>query len=202
MPYSKMRAEVQELLRRLGYRMVPYEYTLPYRRVAALRARGVELLVDVGAGRGIWASEVRRAGYMGDILSLEPLTAPYSQLERRAHRDARWRCKRVAVGAEQGVLTMNVSRETGWSSALPLVEITVRAAPEAQYVGAETVPVATLDEIVESDTARDARLAVKVDVQGFEFSVLQGATRSLARADVFEIEVSVEQVYEGQWLWR
>ena len=181
---------------------MPYRYTLGALRTHLLQARDINLVVDVGASEGLWARDLRKAGYSGDILSLEPLSEPFGRLQARTRRDPRWRCERVAVGGSSGTLTMNVSRQTGWSSPLPLLELTARAAPLATYVSHESVPVRTLDEILEADGEADTPLAIKVDVQGFEYAVLDGAGSSLTRCQLLDIELSLVPLYEGQRLWR
>src|SRR5262245_4945741 len=73
------------------------------RTVLMLAAHNVDLVLDIGANTGQWASELRRAGYRGDIISFEPLSSAHEQLEKNAHNDPRWTvAPRVALGSNNG----------------------------------------------------------------------------------------------------
>src|SRR5262249_17929998 len=97
-------------------------------------------------------------------------------------------------------LTMNISGNSVSSSVLPMLDAHASAAPSAQYVAQEEVPATTVDEIV---TARDIdpeRTLLKVDVQGYEREVLDGAAKTLASFRGVRTEMSLVPLYEGQAL--
>jgi hypothetical protein len=48
----------------------------------------------------------------------------------------------------------------------------------------------------------DDRLWIKLDVQGYEQTVLDGAMQAIARTRVVESELSLIPLYEGQHLYR
>jgi hypothetical protein len=77
-----------------------------------------------------------------------------------------------------------------------MAELHLRAAPESAVTGAVEVEVARLDDL---DVVRPAdRVYLKIDVQGTELDVLQGATASLASVRLLEAELSTVTLYEGQ----
>ena len=56
---------------------------------------------------------------------------------------------------------------------------------------------ARLDE-VEGVAELEEPLLLKLDVQGYELAVIDGAERTLQRTALLEVEVSVRALYEGQ----
>lgn len=177
----------------IRYRSVRHPIGRRARLVASL---GVDHVIDVGANRGQFALELRRAGYVGRIVSIEPLSEPYQELSRLAAQDDRWTVIRSAVGPSPGPATIHVAANSGASSSiLPMLDLHIRAAPEAQYVADEHVDVATLDDLVEPYLAGGATLFTKVDVQGYELQVLAGATVTLARSVLVQLEMSLMPLY-------
>lgn len=188
---------LRSLAWRAGYEIRKRERTVAGRRDRLLHYLDIDLLVDVGANVGQYAVQVQRNGYHRRILSLEPLLEPYRELERAAASNPDWEVRRTAVGARSGTATLNVSAESIFSSVLPTLPPARSASTATRSVGTETVPLATLDEVVGDDG--DA-VAVKVDVQGFERDVLEGAVHTLERAKFVELELSPAPLYEGQML--
>src|SRR3546814_5504899 len=84
----------------------------------------------------------------------------------------------MALGAETGTATINVSENLASSSLLDVEARSVEALRETGYTGTEEIVVRTLDEVVEPDWRRP--LALKIDTQGFELEVLKGAQQTLA----------------------
>ncbi|MBX5440537.1 MAG: FkbM family methyltransferase [Solirubrobacteraceae bacterium] len=190
-------------LRRLGWdvRRHPGSFDFAHRRSVLLARRGIDLVVDVGANAGQYARELREYGYVGAILSLEPLSGAYAELARRAARDPAWTALRTAAGAHAGEITVNVAANSDSSSILPMAERHRAAAPQSAYVGTERAPIDRLDAIAGDAIARAARAYLKIDTQGYEWEVLDGAAESLPRLAGVELELSLVELYEGQRSW-
>jgi FkbM family methyltransferase len=157
---------------------------------------GIDLVIDVGANRGQFALEIRRAGYTGQIVSIEPAAAPFRELCRRAAGERRWTAIRSAVGSRTGSEMLHVAANDGASSSiLPMLDLHSRVAPEAGYVADERVDVATLDDLVKPHL-EEATLFIKADVQGYELQVLAGGTATLARSSLVLLEMSLLPLYE------
>jgi FkbM family methyltransferase len=170
------------------------------RATALFSSLGIDLLVDVGANRGQYALSRRTSGYQGDILSFEPLSAAHSQLLALATNDPNWTiADRMALGDRSGEIEINLAGNSASSSVLPMLDAHLAAAPHSRYIGKEIVPLRRLDDVLESKV--DGRkIFLKLDVQGFEGYVLNGAEHILARALALQLEMSLLPLYRGEIL--
>jgi FkbM family methyltransferase len=164
-----------------------------------MRRHGVDLVLDVGANIGEFGTELRRFGYDGRIVSMEPLPGPFRQLSAASAGDSLWTCLPYAIGAERASVEMNVAANRGQSSSiLPMLPAHRAAAPDAVYVGVEVVEQFPLDELRAEVAVDGRRVYLKADVQGYEGKVLEGATHLLKESVVgLQLEVSFVPLYEG-----
>lgn len=195
------KGRIKAVLAALGIR-VGAQWDDPWwRRGAILRRYGVDLVLDVGANTGQYARRLRtRSGYEGRIVSFEPVTEAYEQLERSASRDPRWECRKLALGDRDGEAEIVLGGSTDVSSFLAFREWPLAAVTTARAAGAEPVRVARLDSLDLVSHGRGTML--KLDVQGYEPQVLAGAARTLESVDVLECELAFEHLYEGQPSFR
>ena len=164
--------------------------------------KNISLIVDVGANTGQYASSLRRKGYEGRIVSIEPLAEEFAQLQETASQDPKWECKHTALGSYNGLCEMNRAGNSYSSSILPMLERHLSNAPDSRYVGKETVPIARLDSLEPQIMKKEDRIYLKIDTQGFEMEVLKGCDRILDRVHVLELELSVVPLYERQVLYK
>lgn len=61
-----------------------------FQLLKALNRFDIDLVLDVGANVGQFASELRSVGYKGNLVSFEPLSAAHMALSEAASRDSRW----------------------------------------------------------------------------------------------------------------
>jgi FkbM family methyltransferase len=171
--------------------------------VRQLHAHRIEVVFDVGANTGQFAEKLRDAGFPGRIVSFEPSTGAYSTLIKRAQRDARWIiAPRMALGDHSGTISLNLAGNSVSSSVLPMLPSHGKAAPESRYVGTETVDLRTLDGVNTEFATDSERVFLKLDVQGFESKVLQGAEQFLRRVSGIQIELSLVPLYDGERLFH
>src|SRR5262245_44939937 len=107
----------KELGRRLGVEISHYRPFVP-RVVARLNNAAVPVVVDVGASVGQYATELRKHGYRGDIVSFEPVQKAFAGLMDAAAGDEKWSCHRVALGATAEEARINVASNLASSSLL------------------------------------------------------------------------------------
>jgi len=170
--------------------------------VTALKHFEIDLILDVGANTGQFSSEVRREGYEGNIVSFEPLSEAYDSLRKNSQADGKWIIHpRCAIGDCNGESEINIAGNSASSSLLPMLDSHLSVAPHTAYVGKELVPIRTLDIVVPDYVAKFKNPFLKIDTQGFEWQVLNGAQNVLPKMRGVLIELSLLPLYEGQRLW-
>ena len=175
--------------------------TLREVRAKALRQMGCDVVVDVGANAGQYATEIREAGYTGRIVSYEPLQVAFSRLRAAALKDTNWQTRNVALGRASSTKDILVTGNSVSSSFLSISKTVASYDPLlVQYVK-EAASVTTLDEEWERYIQPAKRVFMKMDTQGFELEVLLGAKCSLAKIDAIECELSLVPVYDEQPLF-
>jgi FkbM family methyltransferase len=185
---------------RFGIDIVHYPlHDATARTVQMLNHFGVSWVVDVGANDGGFATALRDCGFTGQITSFEPLNAPFAALKRKAASDAKWDVEQCAVGACDGEVSINVSANSGLSSSvLPMLDAHLKAAPDSHYVRVEQVRQERLDRLLpKAGAANHSKVFVKIDVQGYEAQVLDGASDLFAQGIVagMQLELSLEPLY-------
>lgn len=173
------------------------------RRERLLETLGTDLVLDVGANAGQYGIEIRRNGYAGRIVSFEPASETFARLRETSQSDPLWTARQVALGSEPGTATLNLAANDGKSSSfLDQRDVSFGTTATARYVGAETVEVSTLETVGPEIASKQDRVLLKIDVQGLEVEVLDGAGSFLERVQAIETELSLYPMYEDQPDWR
>jgi FkbM family methyltransferase len=173
------------------------------RLVRMLLAHGVNTVLDVGANTGQYAKNLRDAGFSGRIISFEPVSEAHSQLCRAARSDSLWTvAERMAIGDIDGRTDIHVAGNLASSSVLPMLDSHRAAEPSSGYVTTEAVPMARLDSLADRFLKNGESFFIKVDVQGFESKVLDGASMLLKRGVGLQLELSLTPLYEGEMLFQ
>ena len=168
-----------------------------------LSAQQVDVVFDVGANTGQFAAMLRAAEFRGRIVSFEPSTSAHSILLQQVRSNDNWKvAPRMALGDRDGTTTLNLAANSFSSSVLTMLPSHVSAAPESRYIGTETADLRKLDSIGAEFATETERIFLKLDVQGFESSVLQGAKEFLRQVVGIQIELSLVPLYEGETLFH
>ena len=171
--------------------------------IAAMRKVNINVIFDIGANTGQFSSEIRRKGYSGKIISFEPLTSAREELIHQAAKDKNWTVhNRVAIGDRNGLIDINISKNSYSSSILPMLKTHLDAAINSEYIGIEKTPIITLDSVADSYLDKDSNCFLKIDTQGYETKVLDGGSKTLAKAKGVLCELSLVKLYAGQELWK
>lgn len=171
-------------------------------RSQAFASFGIDVVFDIGANTGQFGQELRDCGYTGRIISFEPLSSAHAQLSQAAHNDPAWTvAPRSAVGDQVGTIEINISGNSVSSSILPMKDLHTSASATSAYRGREETAITTVDAVAGDYLRESDTLLLKIDTQGFEWQVLDGAAATLKRTKAVLCELSLVPLYEGQRLW-
>jgi FkbM family methyltransferase len=191
---------LKRLARHFGYDLVPTKKSKApnAQLIAILRHHRIDTVLDVGANVGQYGQRLRDWGYAGRIISYEPLSSAHAVLCARAADDPNWTiAPRMAIGAADGDVDIQVSAETDMSSILPQNTLLRQISPTSDIERTERVPLRRLDSVVDEVVGDGDRLFLKIDTQGFEPEVLKGAGILIQRLIGIQIEMSLVPLYEG-----
>ena len=197
----QLRRSVKDTVRRLGYDVVNLRYhdSLHDHLRALFRRYAIDCVLDVGARHGDYADALRAFGYDGAIVSFEPIALNYRILTARAAGDARWHTRQIALGANNGEPEINVSRDTQFSSFLEPNEYAQKAFGEDPRVERrERVVLRRLDDVFDEVVpAASRRIFLKIDTQGYDLEVIDGASAVFDRVTALQIELAVNRIYDA-----
>jgi len=108
----------------------------------------------------------------------------------------------MAIGDWDGQTEIHVANNSVSSSLLPMLDSHRAAEPGSGFVATEAVPIARLDSIAPRFLKNDKPIFIKIDVQGFEKKVLEGAPKLLERTVGLQLELSLTPLYEGETLFQ
>lgn len=164
----------------------------------------VDCVLDVGANVGQYASELRLIGFTGFMISFEPTPSSHAEMVRAAKSDSRWIPIGVALGEKSGSLALNIMASSDFNSFhQPSMAETGRLAPANKIVDTVDVQVETLDELLPKLQARYGfkRPFLKMDTQGHDIAVFDGARAVHDRIVGLQSEISVKRIYENTLRW-
>ena len=84
---------------------------------------------------------------------------------------------------------------------MPILNSHLIAEPNSKYISSEKTKIITIDSVSESYLNKNSKLFIKIDTQGFEWQILDGAPKTLKRTKGIICELSLVPLYEGQYLW-
>jgi FkbM family methyltransferase len=192
---------LQRLVRRCGYDLSPLRKAKAgHAQLAAiLHHQGITTVLDVGANVGQYGQRLRDWGYAGRIVSFEPLADAHAALTRRAAGDPDWIVAApCAIGAAGGEVEIQRSAESDMSSILPQSDLLRRLSPSSAIQGIERVPLRRLDDIAPAYLQSAERPFLKIDTQGYEPAVLDGALDFIPRLVGIQLEMSLLPLYREE----
>jgi len=172
-----------------------------HRRIKLLRHYGINLIFDIGANTGQYAKNMRSLGYMGRLVSFEPLSEAFVKLKRNTKNDPLWEAVNIAIGEVNENRIINIAGNSRSSSFLPMLPLHIKYSPHTKYIDKEKVTMKTLDSIIDKYMRCDEKLFLKIDTQGYEKEVINGALKSLEKISGIQMELSLVSLYEGEGLF-
>lgn len=161
----------------------------------------IGVVLDVGAGFGQFSKLLRSQGYKRRIISFEPLSSEFKRLEENARKDRDWRVFNYALGDVCCQGEINVAGNKRSSSLLEMLPSHLLSAPDSKYVGKEKIEVKTLDSIFFDICSESDNIFLKIDTQGYETKILEGAKKSLSSIALIQLEMSFIPLYKDEALF-
>jgi FkbM family methyltransferase len=200
---ENMKKLIQRLIRRTGYQLE--KYPQPgldvLKRFKIMGYCNINTLFDIGANNGQYASEMRQFGYKEKIISFEPLKSAFSVLKDVASKDNNWVANNYAIGNENTKSIINIAGNKESSSILEMLPMHYNTAPESKYIAQEEIEIKKLDSIFDSFCRKEDRVMIKIDTQGFEKNVIDGAEESLNKILIIQLEMSLVPLYKDEMLF-
>ncbi len=166
---------------------------------APVLKQALKSVVDIGANNGQFALAARRYT-SAKVHCFEPLTSAHSKLKRLFRHEAEMVVVYpYAIGKVSGVANINVAGRSDSSSLLEIGAEQVRQFPGTGPVGIEKIQVRRLSDCIAKDELKSPAL-LKIDVQGYEFTCLEGCSDVLDCFDYVYCECSFVELYVGQAL--
>lgn len=151
----------------------------------------------MGAHHGEFAQRLRHAGFSGPIISYEPSGPDFVILAQKAARDRLWYPINKAVGNYDGETPFYIMSSTSLNS---VHRATAEGAEWYGMTGHEEVrvPIVRLDTELARLIARRPylRMFLKMDTQGHDLAVFEGAFGILDHVPAALSEMSVLPLYE------
>jgi FkbM family methyltransferase len=192
----------KQALARCGFYLgrYPEAYSLSAHLLQLFQRLRINCVLDVGAHHGVYGQLLRNLGYRGRIVSFESIPENFALLERQRAGDRQWHTHRWALGNQPGTAEITVRRGTDFTSFRAPNQYGQEqfgSSLEAERV--EVVEVKRLDSVLEECLAgiEQPRVFLKIDTQGFDREVLEGAGQQLGLITALQTELSVKPLYEG-----
>lgn len=193
-----IKAAIRRTSNLLGYDFVQYDdHNARWRLNNFLKRSGISAVLDVGANEGNFARELRELGFAGQIVSFEPLADVYRRLAAAASHDTNWTAMNIGLGDREEELSIHVSANSLSSSFLQMEAAHIEADPDSAYTGEYKASIRRLDDLFAQLCPAGERAFLKIDTQGYEKKVMEGARASLDRIPLIQLECSLVPLYQG-----
>ena len=166
------------------------------RRQKLLKHFGITKILDVGANKGQYAQELRNIRFEGDIISFEPISGVFDVLKENFKNDSKTSVNNFALGDKEETKTINISKNLSSSSFLSRAKHLEENATQTEYISEEKVKIKVLDLIYDSICSPEDVVFLKLDTQGYEKNILNGAKESLKKIKGIQIELALKPSYK------
>lgn len=193
-------------LRDIGRRLAPREWRRSDWVVHEAEQTGLALfppghvknlkwIVDVGANTGQWSTMLLDCVNPVKLIVIEPEPMAFAKLKEQFANNPQVQLHNVAVGDREGTAKLKITRDTTGASLLkPKEEMRALIGSNWTVTSEVEVEITTLDKLL-VDLAEISFL--KIDVQGYEKTVLAGARETLAKTKFLLVELNYMPQYEG-----
>lgn len=161
-----------------------------------LKKYEINTIIDVGAATGNVSSAVGSLFPNAKIYAFEPIEENYRTIKSKSLQNPII-VEKVAISNKNGRIKFYKNSYLPTSSLLPLEDVYEHKFPVAKKIQVETI---TLDSYFK-DISLSEKIFLKIDTQGSELQVLQGAAKLLEKVSIIHIETNFSDYYIGQCLF-
>lgn len=176
---------LQTILSPFGLSLIRSKYEVSHDKfITGLAKRGFspESIVDIGAAGGLWTQSALQHWPNAHYLLIEPLEERREVLDRLSHKYPNVEYLIAGASDQEGNMEFNVFHDQLTRSSF------LFGAGEGNGIEGRSVPVVTLDGLLESGQLKQPQF-MKLDVQGYEQKVLQGATNVMEKCEMIILEL-------------
>ena len=167
-----------------------------------LKKYQISTVIDIGANEGQFAAIARKFYPDALIYCFEPLPDVFSQLCENTESDPKITAINLGLSNQKGHASMFQSAFSPSSSLLSMANLHREEFPESDKTCTVPVNITSLDDwVLERNIKLSNDILIKIDVQGHEKSVIQGAIQTVKNSRIVILEVSFQELYEGQPLF-
>ncbi|MDB3916499.1 FkbM family methyltransferase [Alphaproteobacteria bacterium] len=196
---QKIKQMIKKSINRFGYDLVPFTYrthALP-RQKKIMESYNIDLVLDVGANIGNYGHKLlTKMGFKGTIISFEPMKKEFNILSDRCSSYYNWSAENIAFGDFNGTSSINISANSVSSSLLEILPDHTDSAPLSKFIEVEEIRVVRLDKFLTEKKIQSSNILLKLDVQGFEMEVINGAQKYFKNIKMLHIELSLDELYK------
>lgn len=163
-----------------------------------LRPESIKTVLDVGANEGQFIKVARALFPQASILAFEPNPRLAPSLQSLLSAKGNGAVLSIACGRESATMPLHLTKFSPATSLLRPTTLQIPGFPSLETEETIEVKVERLDDAVRASPLARAPYLLRIDVQGFEWEVLQGSIGILPDVAVMLCEVNAVPFYAGQ----
>jgi FkbM family methyltransferase len=148
-----------------------------------------KLIIDVGANHGTWSRVWKKAFPQAKFILVEPQSWLKPSFDDLLDENTSY--LPIGAGKENGLFTFTINSDRDDSSTFIL---SANDANERGYKQIE-IPVKTLNTIVVENSNQIPDI-VKIDAEGLDIEVLDGASQLFGKTEIFFVEASINSTFK------
>jgi FkbM family methyltransferase len=199
---GKLNSFIQSVFRRFGFQIRRLEQSVsledPFSEQLRLVGNNCETIFEVGAADGRDCNQYLELFPQAKLFAFEPVPDSFAKVAESCGNSSRLKAFNVALSNVPGKADFHLSN---WSDASSLLKPQATGSTADKYTASNKsiqVAVDTIDSVCERENVSHINL-LKMDAQGAELKILEGAMRMLDKGgiDVIYTEILFVEFYKG-----
>jgi FkbM family methyltransferase len=170
-----------------------------YKMIRRMIKTGVsaKTIIDIGANKGQFSNLAYHMFNPDKIIAIEANPDLAKDLNKNLSHIENKTILMTGIGNKDGELSFNFNTDSQVSSFLKNDQDRLNYFPNDRTFKKSNLPIAKLDSLINQSNL-DGPILIKIDVQGFEKDVINGAINNLKRVKWLLLEISFSSLYVGQ----